>query len=109
MVQDLEEGVRTHKLDIEAKLKTTVRIGHLCISWLFENVADIIDKFEIGEDGRKRIKVGSRCTLLGQSPRHSVFVLFTTTLSGLFKVAPAWFNVPLFRCKWIHTLRAPSV
>ena len=26
-VQDLDDGVRTHKLDLEAKLQTTVRIG----------------------------------------------------------------------------------
>ena len=51
-VQDLEEGVRTHKLDLEAKLKTTVRISHPCISWMVENVADIINKFKIGHDGR---------------------------------------------------------
>ena len=30
-VQDLEEEVRTHKLDLEAKQKTRVRIGHPCI------------------------------------------------------------------------------
>ena len=51
-VQDLEEGIRTHKLDLEAKLKTPVRISHPCISWMVENVADIINKFKIGHDGR---------------------------------------------------------
>ena len=51
-VQDLEDGVRTHKLDLEAKLKTTLRISHPCISWMVENVADIINKFKIGHDGR---------------------------------------------------------
>ena len=51
-VQDLEEGVRTHKLDLEAKLKTTVRISHPCMSWMVENVADIINKFNIGHYGR---------------------------------------------------------
>ena len=49
--QDLE-GVRTHNLDLEAKLKTTLRIGHPCITWMVENVADIINKFKIGQDGR---------------------------------------------------------
>ena len=29
-------------LDLEAKLKTTVRIGHPCIEWLVEKVEDII-------------------------------------------------------------------
>ena len=51
-VQDLEEGVRTHKLDRETKLKMAVGIGHPCIAWLVENVADIINKFKIGHDGR---------------------------------------------------------
>ena len=51
-VQDLEEGVRTHNLVLEAKLKTTVRISHPGISWMVENVADIIKKFKIGHCGR---------------------------------------------------------
>ena len=51
-MQDLEEGVRTHKLDLEAKLQTKVQISHPCISWMVENVADIINKFKIGHDGR---------------------------------------------------------
>ena len=50
-VQDLD-GVRTHKFEIEATLKTTVRLGHLCIEWMVENVADVINKFKIGQDGR---------------------------------------------------------
>ena len=50
-VQDLE-GVRTHKLDLETKLKMAVGIGHHRIAWLVENVADIINKFKIGHDGR---------------------------------------------------------
>ena len=57
---DLEEGVRTHKLDLEAKLKTTVRIGHPCIAWMVENVADIINKFKIGRTAYERLK-GKTC------------------------------------------------
>ena len=51
-MQDLEEGVRTHTLDLGTKLKMAVGIGHPCIAWLVENVADIINKFKIGHDGR---------------------------------------------------------
>ena len=51
-VQDLEEGVRTHKLDPDTELKMAVGIGHPCIAWLVENVADNINKFKIGHDGR---------------------------------------------------------
>ena len=51
-VQDLEEGVRTHKLYLETKLKMAVGIGHLCIAWVVENVVDIINKFKISHDGR---------------------------------------------------------
>ena len=40
-----------HQLDCEAKLKTTVRIGHPCVPWLVETVADIISRFKIGQDG----------------------------------------------------------
>ena len=61
-VQDLE-GVRTHKLDLETKLKTALRIGHPCNAWMVESVEDIINKFKVGQDGRttyerlKRTKV----------------------------------------------------
>ena len=48
-VQDLE-GVRTHQLDLAAKLKTTVRIGHLCTAWMVENVADFTNKCKFGQD-----------------------------------------------------------
>ena len=54
-VQDLEEGVRTHKLDLETKLKMAVRIGHRCTAWLVENVADIINKFKIGKVGSGKV------------------------------------------------------
>ena len=52
LTPNLEGGVRTHKSDLETKLKTTVRNGHPCMSWMVENVADTIDKFKIGYDSR---------------------------------------------------------
>ena len=51
-VQDIEEGVRTHKLDIERKLKESVPIGHTILIWLVERVAGILNKFKVGHDGR---------------------------------------------------------
>ena len=41
-----------HKLDPDTELKMAVGIGHPCIAWLVENVADNINKFKIGHDGR---------------------------------------------------------
>ena len=32
-MQDLEEGVRTHKLDLETEIKMAVGIGNPCIAW----------------------------------------------------------------------------
>ena len=58
-VQELEEGLRTHLLDLDAKLKTEVEIGSPAVSWLVENVADIVNKQNVGEDGKtpyERIK-----------------------------------------------------
>ena len=51
-VQDLEEGTRTHKLDFEAKLKCKIEVTHDIMSWMIENVADIINKFKVGHDGK---------------------------------------------------------
>ena len=50
-VQDLEEGVRTYGLDLDTKLKMVVGMGHPCIAWLVEHVADIINKFKIVHGG----------------------------------------------------------
>ena len=37
-----------YQSDLDAKLKTTVQIGHPCIAWIVENVADTINKFKNG-------------------------------------------------------------
>ena len=52
-VQDVEEGVRTHKIDIEAKLNEKVPITHPIVTWLVENVAYILNKFKVGHDGKR--------------------------------------------------------
>ena len=43
----LRERCKIFKRDLEAKLKTTVRINHPCISWLVEKAADIINKSKL--------------------------------------------------------------
>ena len=44
------ESERT-KLGLGAKLKTPLRIGHPCMSWMVENVADTVSQFKNGHDG----------------------------------------------------------
>ena len=51
-VQDIEDGLRTHKLDLEGELKEQVPISHTILIWLVEHVVDILIKFKVGHDGR---------------------------------------------------------
>ena len=51
-VQDIEDGVRTHKLDLEAKAGQPIPITHDIIPWMVENVADLINKQLVGRDGK---------------------------------------------------------
>ena len=67
------ESERT-KLGLGAKLKTPLRIGHPCMSWMVENVADTVSQFKIGHDGRtsyERLK-GNTCGGSSLWERHSV-------------------------------------
>ena len=51
-VQEIEEGVRTHKLDIESKVGELIPITHAIIPWMIENVADLLNKQCVGKDGK---------------------------------------------------------
>ena len=58
-VQEIEEGLRTHILDLESKLKAEVEIDSPITSWMVENYADIVNKQAVGRDGKtpyERIK-----------------------------------------------------
>ncbi len=55
-VQEIEEGLRTHLLDLEKKLGAEVNIDHPVISWMVENIADIVNKQCVGADGKNPTK-----------------------------------------------------
>ena len=51
-VQAIECIVRTHKLALEKKLQKRVPSTHPVMTWLVEHAADILNKFQVGVDGR---------------------------------------------------------
>ena len=58
-VQEMEDGLRTHILDLEEKLGGKIEMSSPIVSWLVEHVADIYNKMAVGEDGKtsyERIK-----------------------------------------------------
>ena len=51
-VQSLEEMIRVHKLTFESRLKTSLKCVHPPIAWLVEHCADVLNRYNIGADGR---------------------------------------------------------
>ena len=58
-VQSIECITRTHKLALERKLRKRIPCDHPIMSWLVEHGADLLNKYQVGKDGRtafERIK-----------------------------------------------------
>ena len=51
-VRGLEELLRVHKLDLEARLGAILQMDHPCIEWLVEYTTDVLNKTQVGQDGR---------------------------------------------------------
>ncbi len=51
-VKSIEEMVRTHKLALEKRVGEPIPITHKVMPWLIEHCADILNKFQVGKDGR---------------------------------------------------------
>ena len=62
-VQAVEEMIRVHKLALERRLGNKVPVSHKIFNWLVEHCADILNRFQVGKDGKTayfRLK-GKRC------------------------------------------------
>ena len=44
--------IRVHKLSFESHLKTKLPCAHLLMAWLVEHCADVLNRYNIGADGR---------------------------------------------------------
>ena len=44
--------IRVHKLSFESRIKTRLACGHPLIAWLVEHCADVLNRYNIGADGR---------------------------------------------------------
>ena len=51
-VRSVEEMIRTHKIALEAKVGEKLSISHSAIGWMIEHCADILNKCQVGRDGR---------------------------------------------------------
>ena len=51
-VQAVEGIVRTHKLALENKLNRRIPSRHPIMTWLVEHAVDMMNKFQVGSDGR---------------------------------------------------------
>ena len=51
-VRSIEEMVRTHKIALEVKIGGKLNIKHSAIGWMIEHCADILNKCQVGKDGR---------------------------------------------------------
>ena len=51
-VRGIEELLRVHKLDLEARLGQVLQMDHPCIEWLVEYTTDVLNKAQVGHDGR---------------------------------------------------------
>ena len=51
-VRTVEEMVRTLKFDLEAHISETLKITHKVISWLIEHAVDLVNKVQVGQDGK---------------------------------------------------------
>ena len=51
-VQQIEDRVRVMRLFLQDKLKCNIAIGHPIMAWLVPHCADLINKLDLGADGR---------------------------------------------------------
>ena len=51
-VRSVEEMVRTHKLALESRLGERIAVDHPAIAWLIEHSVDLLNKCQMGKDGR---------------------------------------------------------
>ena len=51
-VRTVDEMVRTLKLDLEARISETLKITHKVIPWLIEHAVDLVNKIQVGQDGK---------------------------------------------------------
>ena len=51
-VRTVEEMVRTLKLDLETRISQKLNITHKVIPWLVEHAVDLVNKLQVGQDGK---------------------------------------------------------
>ena len=51
-VRSIEEAIRLQKLALEGRLKEKLLVSHPVFAWLVEFAADVLNKMQVGKDGR---------------------------------------------------------
>ena len=55
--------VRTLKLDLEGRISETLKITRRVISWLIEYAVDLVNKVQVGQDGKNKFRTCVRETV----------------------------------------------
>jgi hypothetical protein len=51
-VQQVEGMIRAHKLAVESRMKAMLPVNHPLLRWLVEHAADVLNRYNVGRDGR---------------------------------------------------------
>ena len=62
-LRTVEEMVRTLKLDLEARVSEAFKITHKVIPWLIDHAVDLVNKVQVGQDGKNKFRTCQRETV----------------------------------------------
>ena len=52
----MEKLLRVHKLDLEGRLGAKISVKHTIFAWLVEHIADLLNRFAVGSDGKTAVQ-----------------------------------------------------
>ena len=55
-IQSVDKLLRVHKLAIDNRIGTKLPVKHALFTWLVEHVADVLNRFAVGADGKTAVQ-----------------------------------------------------
>ena len=78
-VRTFEEQLRVLKLDLERRVEARIAVNSNALAWLVEHTADVLNKFQIGKDGKSRYERAKGKRYLGEVLRFGQPVMLRVT------------------------------
>ena len=75
-VQSVEDQVRVLKLELEDRLGVRIPVSHPIMTWMVPHAADLLNKMEVGHDGRTAYERFKRKKYHGEIAAFGSKVLF---------------------------------